>query len=222
MADGQPLLLTAAPPATPSVGQPPSQCRGLRHRPSRLHRPPAPPRIPPGQPGVRPRSDRGVTRHGRRLPARTEQHSATFVPGQRISADTASRHQRGQTGGSRSRLAQRALAHAVHRRRPDRGLIHHSDQGSPYRSWAYQEELKRIGARPSMGRKGQPGDNTCIESWNSTLERELLAFHTFRTSTEAERSSPSAHQRLDRPLQPPPVSLVPGALDPSRVRGTQA
>ena len=83
-------------------------------------------------------------------------------------------------------LAQRALAHAVRRRRPGRGLIHHSDQGSPYRSWAYQASLKDLGATASMGRTGTPGDNTCIESWNSTLERELLAFETFANHRQAE------------------------------------
>jgi putative transposase len=83
-------------------------------------------------------------------------------------------------------LAQRALAHAVRRRRPARGLIHHSDQASTYRSWAYQSDLTRLGAKASMGRPGTPGDNTCIESWNSTLERELLAFETFTTRSIAK------------------------------------
>lgn len=91
------------------------------------------------------------------------------------------------SGRNNTELAQRALTHAVHRRRPGRGLIHHSDQASTYRSWTYQAGLKQLGARPSMGRPGTPGDNTCIESWNSTLQRELLAFHTLRTGAEAER-----------------------------------
>lgn len=83
-------------------------------------------------------------------------------------------------------LAQRALAHAVRRRRPGRGLIHHSDQAATYRSWAYQAELKHMKVQASMGRTGTPGDNACIESWNSTLERELLAFEPFTTHRQAE------------------------------------
>lgn len=85
-------------------------------------------------------------------------------------------------------LALRALDHATRTRRPPRGLIHHSDQGSPYRSWTYQSRLSDIGALSSMGRPHTPQDNACIESWNSTLERELLAFSSFRTGAEAERA----------------------------------
>lgn len=85
-------------------------------------------------------------------------------------------------------LALRALDRATRTRRPSRGLIHHSDRGSPYRSWTYQSRLSQIGALPSMGRPRAPQDNACIESWNSTLERELLAFNSFKTGAEAERS----------------------------------
>lgn len=82
-------------------------------------------------------------------------------------------------------LAMAALRNAEKRRRPSRGIIHHTDQGSPYRSWTYQAELEQIGAEPSFSRVGKPGDNACIESWHSTLEREFLAFRDFSTCTQA-------------------------------------
>ena len=82
-------------------------------------------------------------------------------------------------------LAASALRAAVRSRRPSRGLIHHTDRGSPYLSWEYQAELQRNGALTSVSRKGNPHDNACIESFHSTLERELLAFNDFRSHAQA-------------------------------------
>jgi len=84
-------------------------------------------------------------------------------------------------------LAAAALNTAVKRRRPHRGLIHHTDRGGPYMSWAYQNRLQDLGSRPSVGRKGTPHDNACIESFHSTLERELLAFEPFTNQADAIR-----------------------------------
>lgn len=85
-------------------------------------------------------------------------------------------------------LAMDALRHAQKRRPRARGFVHHTDQGSPYRSWTYQAKLEQLSARPSLGRAGKPQDNACIESWHSTLERELLAFNDFKTHEEAIRA----------------------------------
>ena len=82
-------------------------------------------------------------------------------------------------------LTAAALMRAVGHRRPSRGLVHHSDRGSSYMAWPYLAHLERMGSRQSVGRAGTPHDNACIESWHSTLQRELLAFHDFRTPTEA-------------------------------------
>lgn len=84
-------------------------------------------------------------------------------------------------------LATAALNAAVKRRRPNRGLIHHTDRGGPYMSWTYQNRLADLGSQPSVGRKGTPHDNACIESFHSTLERELLAFEPFKTHADAIR-----------------------------------
>lgn len=84
-----------------------------------------------------------------------------------------------------SELTKAALARAVRSRRPQRGLIHHTDRGGPYTSWSYQTQVERIGARPSVSRPGVPHDNACIESFHSTLQREFLAFNRFATRSQA-------------------------------------
>ena len=62
---------------------------------------------------------------------------------------------------------------AVRRRCPDAGLLHHSDQGSPYASEDYQKELAARGITCSMSRRGNCYDNAVAESWFSTFKLEL-------------------------------------------------
>jgi putative transposase len=71
------------------------------------------------------------------------------------------------------RLALRALDMAVRRRRPEPGLVHHTDQGSPYASDDYQEVLDRYGMTCSMSRRGNCYDNAVVESWFGMFKTEL-------------------------------------------------
>ena len=71
-------------------------------------------------------------------------------------------------------LTLRALAMAVAQRRPDPGLIHHSDRGSQYACGDYQKALQRRGLLPSMSRKGDCWDNAPGESLFGTLKCELV------------------------------------------------
>ena len=71
------------------------------------------------------------------------------------------------------RLALRALDMAVRRRRPEPGLVHHTDQGSPYASDDYQEVLERYGMTCSMSRRGNCYDNAVVESWFGMFKTEL-------------------------------------------------
>ena len=48
----------------------------------------------------------------------------------------------------------KALEMALTRRRPAEGVLHHSDQGSPYASEDYQDLLARHGRTGSMSRRG--------------------------------------------------------------------
>lgn len=70
-------------------------------------------------------------------------------------------------------LALRALEVALHRRRPDAGLLHHTDQGSPYASEDYRRVLAEHGITCSMSRPGNCYDNAVVESFFSTVKLEL-------------------------------------------------
>lgn len=72
---------------------------------------------------------------------------------------------------------------ATQRRATD--VIHHSDQGSQYRAFAFGQRCKLLGVRPSMGSRGDAYDNAMAESFFATLEVECLARHRFATHTEA-------------------------------------
>ena len=70
-------------------------------------------------------------------------------------------------------LALRALDAALKRRCPDSGLMHHSDQGSPYASEDYQTVLEAQGITCSMSRRGNCYDNAVMESFFSSVKSEL-------------------------------------------------
>nr|WP_244917142.1 IS3 family transposase [Paenibacillus castaneae] len=78
-----------------------------------------------------------------------------------------------------------ALDHAYKRRKPEPGLIHHSDRGSQYASEDYQERLLQYKMIGSMSRKGNCYDNACIESFHSTLKKELVYQTKVRTRKQA-------------------------------------
>lgn len=85
----------------------------------------------------------------------------------------------------KTQLVLDALNMAIERRRPD-GVIHHSDQGTQYTSIAFGSRCREAGVRPSMGSIGDCYDNAMCESFNATLECELLDRNRFRTHKEAE------------------------------------
>lgn len=78
-----------------------------------------------------------------------------------------------------------ALDQAYKRQKPDPGLIHHSDRGSQYACTDYQKRLKDYKMIGSMSRKGNCYDNACIESFHSTLKKELVYQTKFRTRRQA-------------------------------------
>jgi putative transposase len=74
----------------------------------------------------------------------------------------------------RAELVVDALEMARWRRRPAPGVIVHSDRGSQYTSWIFGHRLRAAGLLGSMGRVASSVDNTMIESFWSTMQRELL------------------------------------------------
>ncbi len=81
-----------------------------------------------------------------------------------------------------------ALRMARMARRPEPGLIHHSDRGSQYTSGDYRAELAAHGMIASMSGKGDCYDNAVAESFFSTLEFELLMKHDWHTRDDARRA----------------------------------
>jgi len=84
------------------------------------------------------------------------------------------------------RLAMTALQQALGRRRPQPGLVHHSDRGVQYAATPYQQLLRDRQVIGSMSRKGNCWDNAVMESFFATLKRELTACEPFVTREEAK------------------------------------
>lgn len=68
------------------------------------------------------------------------------------------------------------------------GVIFHTDQGSEYTGRLFGKACRSAGVTQSMGRTGSALDNAVAESFNSTLEWELLRHHRFATREQARRA----------------------------------
>jgi putative transposase len=84
----------------------------------------------------------------------------------------------------RTELVLEALNMALWQRRPNE-VIHHSDQGCQYTSFAFGKRCRLMGVRPSMGSVGDCFDNAMAESFFATLECELIDRRSFKTQAEA-------------------------------------
>jgi len=84
-------------------------------------------------------------------------------------------------------LVSQSLFRAVETKRPESGLIHHSDQGSQYCAHEYREILDQFGIKTSMSRKGNCYDNAPMESFWGTLKNELVHHCRYRTRQQAIR-----------------------------------
>ena len=81
-----------------------------------------------------------------------------------------------------------ALSMALTQRKPDNGLLHHSDRGCQYASREYRELLDEAGAIASMSRLGNCWDNAVVESFFATLKTELAVDAKWKTRNEARRA----------------------------------
>ncbi len=84
----------------------------------------------------------------------------------------------------RAELVLSALDMALSQRRPE-SVVHHSDHGSQYTSFAFGQRCREAGVRPSLGSVGDCYDNAMCESFFATLECELLDRRRFATKSEA-------------------------------------
>ncbi len=81
-----------------------------------------------------------------------------------------------------------ALEMGLARRRPDEGLIHHSDRGSQYVALLFTASCKEAGINTSMGAKGCAYDNSAAESFFATLKKDLIHRQSWPTKEQARRA----------------------------------
>jgi putative transposase len=86
-----------------------------------------------------------------------------------------------------SALAKAALCVAAAVRGDVNGVVFHSDKGGEYVGGLFAQACESLGVTQSMGRVGSALDNTAAESFNSTLEHELLSPRHFATKDQARR-----------------------------------
>jgi putative transposase len=79
-----------------------------------------------------------------------------------------------------------AILMAVWRRKPEAGLVIHSDQGSQYGSDDWHRFCRAHGLTPSMSRRGNCWDNAVAESFFSSLKKERVRRKIYQTKEEAK------------------------------------
>ena len=98
-----------------------------------------------------------------------------------------------------SALAKAALCMAAAVRGGDvNGVIFHSDKGGEYVGDLFAGSCDTLGVTQSMGRVGSALDNAAAESFNSTLEWELLSRRDFATKNKARREVVAFIDRYNR------------------------
>jgi len=98
-------------------------------------------------------------------------------------------------------LARAALDRALRTRRPPRGLIHHTDRGSPYASEEYRACLAAAGIVASMSRSGDCYDNAVAESFFSSLKSEWVDHEDYGASAAAHASIGDYIERFYNPTR---------------------
>jgi putative transposase len=84
----------------------------------------------------------------------------------------------------RTELVTDALQMALAQRRPEPGLIWHSDQGSQFVSLAFGQRARAAGIAQSMGSRGDCYDNAVAESFFATLKKELIHGRSWPSKAE--------------------------------------
>jgi putative transposase len=88
----------------------------------------------------------------------------------------------------RTELVADALTMALSARRPDAGVIFHSDRGCQYTSKDFAELASNNGVVLSIGRKGECWDNAVAESFFATIKRELIDTRSWPTRAGLRRA----------------------------------
>ena len=104
--------------------------------------------------------------------------------------DLFSRRIVGLSMGSRltTELVRNALYQAITHRKPESGLLYHSDKGCQYTSHAFQKDLAVNEMLCSMSGTGNCYDNAAMESFFHTLKTEHVYFESYKTREQAKQS----------------------------------
>ena len=86
-------------------------------------------------------------------------------------------------------LVVHALRMALARRRPQAGLLHHSDRGSTYTSESYQALLEQEGMQVSMSRTADCYGHAAMESFFHSFKGEWIDGQSFQTRAQARSST---------------------------------
>jgi putative transposase len=88
----------------------------------------------------------------------------------------------------RAELVVEALEMAVFQRKPDPGLIHHSDQGSQFTALIFGQRCQQAGIDRSMGARGCALDNAVCEAFFASLKKEKLNRRAWPTRQAARNA----------------------------------
>jgi transposase InsO family protein len=88
----------------------------------------------------------------------------------------------------RAELVNNALAMAIWKRKPKKGLLWHTDRGSQYASDSHRKLLKQHSIKQSMSRKANCWDNAVSESFFHSLKTECINHERYQTREAAKTS----------------------------------
>lgn len=87
-----------------------------------------------------------------------------------------------------SQLTKATFKYAYFSRKPQEGLIFHSDNGSNYISRSFYSYLKQFGVQQSFSRSRQPHDNAVSESFFKSMKTEELYRYKFKSEREFRKA----------------------------------
>ena len=114
----------------------------------------------------------------------------------------------------KAQLVNDALKSAIAQRRPEAGLIHHSDHGAQYRSILFSKTLERSEILPSMGAISSHRYYAVTESLMSTIKSECVHRQTFENKEIAKLE---IFDYIERFYNPPRIHSALGNMTQSRI-----
>lgn len=85
-------------------------------------------------------------------------------------------------------LTRTAFYKALAQRRPESGVLFHTDRGVEYMAKGYRQTLRNAGFTQSANRPRQMNDNAHMETWFKTLKAEMYSRWSFRSDGELRRA----------------------------------